>query len=37
VVVGSALVKLVERYGEDRETLLQEIGAFAGSLMEALD
>ena len=36
VVVGSALVKLVERYGENREALLQELGAFAGSLKEAV-
>jgi len=37
VVVGSALVRLVERYGENRETLLREVGAFAESLKEAID
>ena len=37
VVVGSALVKLVERYGENREALLQEVGTFAGSLKKAVE
>jgi tryptophan synthase alpha chain len=37
VVVGSALVKLVERYGGNREELLQEVGMFAGGLKEAIE
>lgn len=36
VVVGSAIVKLVERYGHDREKLLTEVKTFVASLKKAI-
>lgn len=36
VVVGSAIVRLVERFGHDRERLLCEVRSFVASLKEAI-
>jgi tryptophan synthase alpha chain len=36
VVVGSALVDIVEEHGEDRKQLLKEVGGFVSSLKDAL-
>ncbi|MEA3508147.1 MAG: tryptophan synthase subunit alpha [Synergistota bacterium] len=36
VVVGSAIVRLVEKYGHDREKLSDEVKAFVASLKEAI-
>ncbi|MFP4481176.1 MAG: tryptophan synthase subunit alpha [Thermovirgaceae bacterium] len=37
VVVGSALVRIIERYGSDTKRLKQETGSFMMSLREAMD
>jgi tryptophan synthase alpha chain len=36
VVVGSALVDIIERFGEDKKRLLEEVGGFVSSLKSAL-
>ena len=36
VVVGSALVDIIERLGDDRKRLLEEVGGFVSSLKSAL-
>ncbi len=37
VVVGSAIVKLVEKHGQDRERLIDEVKAFTSSLKTAIE
>jgi tryptophan synthase alpha chain len=37
VVVGSAIVRLVEKYGRDRDRLLEEVKTFAISIKEAIN
>jgi tryptophan synthase alpha chain len=36
VIVGSAIVSLVERYAADREMMLQQVSALVGSLKQAI-
>jgi tryptophan synthase alpha chain len=36
VVIGSAIVRLVEKYGRDRDRLLEEVKTFAISIKEAI-
>ena len=36
VIVGSAIVSLVEQYAADREKMLQQVSALVGSLKQAI-
>ena len=36
VIVGSAIVSLVEQYAADREEMLQQVSALVGSLKQAI-